>query len=110
MRDQIQLLGHPDQRADIADRARAHRLRGAQIRQRWRPQPAPARPGVRRSDPLRIPHRLSSDPVAMAVDFSFEDVHLLSCSIFKAKNQAKSSISAVFRLGEASEMSQGVRR
>src|SRR5258708_28784899 len=42
----------------------------------------------------------------MAVDFSFEDVHVLSCSIPKAKNQAKSNFSATFRLGGPAEWRQ----
>ena len=53
---------------------------------------------------------IALDTVAMAVDFSFEDVHVLSCSILKAKNQAKSNISATFRLGGPSEVAPSVRR
>src|SRR5713101_7620935 len=77
-----------------------------QIRQGWRlsrPQDNLACDGA---PSLGIPHRLSCDTVAMAVDFSFEDVHVLSCSILKAKNQAKSNISATFRLGGPPRRSQ----
>ncbi|WP_133665154.1 SDR family oxidoreductase [Paraburkholderia sp. BL10I2N1] len=38
----------------------------------------------------------------MTVDFSFEDVHVLSCSIFKPKNQAKFNIYALSKPHSAS--------
>src|SRR5439155_24004481 len=75
VRNQIQLLGDPDQRPDVADTARTNRARGTQIRHRWRrdwPQHHLTR---YRATLLRIPHRLGGDTVAMAIDLAFEDVH-----------------------------------
>ena len=98
VRNQIQLLGDPDQRPDVADPARAHRTRGTQIRHRWersRAQHNLARDGA---TSIRIPHRLSCDTVAMAVHLAFEHMHILSCSISRTANQAIFIISGAFRL------------
>src|ERR1039457_2019971 len=81
VRDQIQLLGDSDQRPQVADAARAHRARGAQIRDGWgcpRPQHDLTRD---RATPGRVPNRLGRDPVAMAVDFTFKYMHVISCSM-----------------------------
>ena len=81
VRNQIQLLGNPDQGPHVADAARAHRARGAQIRDRWgcrRPQHDLAR---NRATAGRIPNSLGCDSVATTVDFTFKYMHFLSCSM-----------------------------
>jgi hypothetical protein len=75
VRNQIQLLGDPDQRSDVADCARAYRTRGTQIRHGWgrsRPQHNLARDGA---TSIRIPYRLSCDTVAVAIYLAFENMH-----------------------------------
>src|SRR6202008_3840784 len=100
--NQVQLFGDPDQRPDVTHAARAHRLGRTQIRDsRWigRSQHDLA---CNAAAALRIPHGLRRDAVAMAVDYSFEDVHVLSCSIFKPKNQAKFNIHGLSKRHSAS--------
>ena len=92
VRDQIELFGHPDQRADITQCARAHRARGTQVGQRRRsdrPQHDLARDRATRHG---VPHRLRRDAVPTSADFSFEYVHVPSCSIFEVKSKHKPSI------------------
>src|SRR3990170_3787646 len=86
--NQIQLLGDPDQCPDIAELARAHGMRGTQIRdgrRRGRPEHNLA---CDRAASDGVPHRLGCVAVAMAVDFSLKYMHILTCIISKVINQA----------------------
>jgi len=74
--DQIELLGNPDQRADIPNCLRAYRSRSGQIRDRR--GGCRAKHGLPRNGtaPGRVPHRLGGDAVAPAIDLSLEDMHI----------------------------------
>lgn len=97
--DQVQLFGHPGQRPDVAHRTRAYRLGRTQIREPRRIVRSQQDLACHGAAALGIPHGLRRNAVAMTIDLSFEDVHVLSCSIFKSRNQAKFNVYAVFRRG-----------
>ena len=78
--DQIKLLGHPDQRAHIAHRARTHGARGAQICEGRRSDGAQHHLTRDRTTSLRIPDRLGGDAVAVAIDLALENMHLFHVS------------------------------
>jgi len=73
---QIELLGNPDQRADIPDCLRPHRPCGAQIRDRSCCRGAKHSLARNGTAPERIPNRLSGDTVAAAVHTPFENMHI----------------------------------
>ena len=73
---QIELLGNPDQRADIPDCLCPHRPCGTQIRDRWRCCRAKHSLARNGTAPDRVPHRLGGDTVAAAVHIPFEDMHI----------------------------------
>ena len=98
--DQVELFGHPNQCADVAQCARSHGACGSEIGHRcWcsGSQHDLARHGAL---PLRVPHRLSGDAIAATTNFSFEYVHVCSCSIIEAANKQKPSIHEAQRPGE----------
>ena len=96
--DQVQLLGHPNQRADITDTARAHGLGRTQIHHwRWidRPEhdlPCDAAPA------LGVPHGLRRDAVAAAFDLSLENVHSFMYHLQARESSENSRRYATLRL------------
>ena len=73
---QIELLGNPDQRADIPNRLRPNRSRGTQISHRSRC--CRAKHGLARNGTAadRVPDRLGRDTVATAIHDPFEYMHI----------------------------------
>jgi hypothetical protein len=73
---QIELLGNPDQRADIPNCLRPHRSRGTQIRHRSRCRRAKHRLARNGTATDRVPDRLGRDAVAAAIHDPFEYMHI----------------------------------
>src|SRR5450631_2406157 len=83
----IELLGNPDQRADISDCLRPYRSRGTQIRdrrRRCRAQHNLARNGTTTD---WVPDRLGRDTVAEAIHISFEDMHIFHVACIRPKRK-----------------------
>ena len=76
---QVKLRGHPGQGADVAQPARAHGVRGAQVGQRRRCRRSKHDLARDAASLLGIPHRLRRDAIAATSDFPFEYVHVPSC-------------------------------
>ena len=79
---QIELLGNPDQRADIPNCLGPHRSRGGQIRDRsccCRAKHGLAGNGTATD---RVPHRLGRDTVAAAIHLAFEYMHIFHVAHF----------------------------
>jgi hypothetical protein len=74
--DQIELLGNPDQCADIPNCLRPHRSGGTQIRDRRRRRRAKYTLAGHGTATDRVPHRLSGNTVAAANDQPFEYMHI----------------------------------
>src|ERR1035441_2323711 len=84
---QIELLGNPDQRADISNCLRPYRSRGTQIRDRrrcCRAQHNLARNGTATD---WVPDRLGRDTVAEAIHISFEDMHIFHVACIRPKRK-----------------------
>ena len=88
--DQIKLLGHPDQGAHIAHRARTNGARGAQIGDGRRSDGAQHHLTRDRTTLVRIPDGLGGDAVAMAIDLAFENMHLFHVSAAAHQEYRKS--------------------
>src|SRR5205809_5527696 len=89
---QIELLGHPDQRADIPNCLRPYRPRGTQIRDRRRCCRAKhdlARNGTATD---RVPHRLGCDTVAAAIHVPFEHMHIFHVAQFRPERKRRTII------------------
>src|SRR5450631_1501771 len=84
---QIELLGNPDQRADISNCLCPYRSRGTQIRDRrrcCRAQHNLARNGTATD---WVPDRLGRDTVAEAIHISFEDMHIFHVACIRPKRK-----------------------
>src|SRR5580698_1724137 len=73
---QIELLGNPDQCADIPNRLRSYRSGGTQIRDGSSCGGAQNSLACNGTASHRIPHRLGGDTVAAAIHFSYEYMHI----------------------------------
>ena len=74
--DQVDLLGDPHQRSDIADGAYADGTGLAQVRRGHRVSRAKHSLPRHRPTPRRIPHRLRGNAIPPATHLSLEDVHI----------------------------------
>jgi hypothetical protein len=74
-RHQVELFGNPRERADVPDGSRAHRIRLAQLGQRWAIRWAEHNLAADRTTRRGIPHGLRGDPVPAARDRPLEEVH-----------------------------------
>jgi hypothetical protein len=74
--DQIELLGHPQQCADITDRTRADRPRVTEVRLERRVHGTQDHLARDRAALRRIPDRLGRHPVPVPAHLTLEEVHL----------------------------------
>src|SRR3989449_8128129 len=86
---QIELLGDPNQGADIPNCARTHRSRGSEIGDRRRCGRAQHNLTRNRATTDGVPHRLGRDTVAAAINLSFEYIHIFHVAYFRGERKLR---------------------
>src|SRR5438552_968109 len=84
---QIELLGDPNQGADIPNCARTHRSRSSEIGDGRRCYRAKHNLTRNRATTDGVPHRLGRDTVAAAINLSFEYMHIFHVAYFRGESK-----------------------
>ena len=74
-RNEVELLGDPYQRPDVAHGARPNRARRSEVGHRRRVSRAKVHLPRHRPTLLTVPHRLGGDPVPASAHLALEEVH-----------------------------------